>query len=66
VDLCDNICVNVQEKLRHNLGKLPTNVITQPRFFLLILMLYESNHVNRCLDVEHGRNHLITDQCGKL
>ena len=22
--------------------------------------------MNKCVDVEHGRNHLITDQCGIL
>ena len=25
-------------------------------------MWHDSNHVNRCPDVEHGRNHLITGQ----
>ena len=51
----------VQEKLLRNLGKVHIKVITQPGVFLPISMWYESNHVNRCPDVEHGRNHLITD-----
>jgi hypothetical protein len=38
VDLCDSICVIVQEKLLHNLGKVHIKVITQTRVFLLILM----------------------------
>ena len=59
VDLCDIICVNVQKKLCRNLGKVYIKVITQPRVFLPIPMWYDSNHVNRCPDVEHGRNHLI-------
>jgi hypothetical protein len=29
-------------------------------------MWYDPNHVNRCLDVEHGRNHLIIGQWCKL
>ena len=29
---------------------------------ILIYPLYEYNHVNRCDDVEHGRNHLIIDR----
>ena len=62
VDLCNNICVIVQEKLCHNLGKVHIRVITQPKVFLSIPMWYESSHVNRCLDVEHGINHLITSQ----
>jgi len=62
VDLCDSMCVNIQENLRRNLGKVRIRVITQPRVFLPISMQYESNHVNRCPDVEHGRNHLITSQ----
>ena len=49
----------------HSLGKVDIRVNTQPRVFLLILMRYESNHVNICSDVEHGRNHLITGQWGK-
>ena len=52
----------VQEKFLRNLGKAYIKVITQPRVFIPILIWYESNHVNRCLDVEHGRNHLITGQ----
>ena len=52
----------VQEKLLHSLGKVHIKVITRPRVFLPIPMWYKSNHVNRCLDVEHGRNHLITGQ----
>jgi hypothetical protein len=62
VDLCDSICVSVQEKLRRNVGKVHIRVITQPRVFLPISMYYEYYHVNRCPDVEHGRNHLITGQ----
>jgi hypothetical protein len=38
VDLCDNICVNVQKKLCHNLGKVHITVMTQWRVFLPILM----------------------------
>ena len=66
VDLCNSICVIVQEKLLRNLGKVHMKVITQPRVFLLIPMWYESNHANRCPDVEHGRNHLITGQWCEL
>ena len=62
VDLCNSICVIVQNKLHRNLGKAYIKVITQPRVFLPIPIWYESDHVNRCLDVEHGRNHLITVQ----
>jgi hypothetical protein len=52
----------VQEKLLRNLGKVYIKVITQPRVFLPIPLWYNSNHVNRCLDVEHGKSHLITGQ----
>ena len=52
----------VQWKFLRSLGKAYIKVITQPRVFLPILMWYDSNHVNRCPDVEHGRNHLITGQ----
>jgi hypothetical protein len=45
-----------------NLGKVDIRVNTQPKVFLPILIWYESNHVNRCFDVEHGRDHLITGQ----
>ena len=62
VDLCKSVCVIVQEKLLRNLGKVHIKVITQPRVFLPISMWYEYNHVKRCPDVEHGRNHLITSQ----
>jgi hypothetical protein len=62
VDLCNSICVIVQEKLHRNLGKVHIKVVTRPRVFLPIPTWYDSNHVNRCLDVEHGINHLITDQ----
>jgi hypothetical protein len=54
-----------EKKLRRNLGKVYIRVITQTKVFLPIPMQYESNHVNRCPNVEHGRNHLITSQCGK-
>ena len=62
VDLCDSICVNIQDKLHCNLGKVHIRVITQPRVFLPIPIWYESDHVNRCPDVEHGKNHLIIGQ----
>ena len=54
VDLCSSICGIVQEKLLRNLGKEYIKVVTQPRVFLPIPMWYESNHVNRCPNVEHG------------
>jgi len=38
VDLCDSICVIVQEKRFRNLGKVHIRVITQPRVFFPILM----------------------------
>jgi hypothetical protein len=44
------------------MGKAYIKVITQPKVFLPIPIRYESDHVNRCPDVEHGRNHLITSQ----
>jgi hypothetical protein len=33
VDLCNSICVNIQEKHCRNLGKVYIRVITQPRVF---------------------------------
>jgi hypothetical protein len=45
-----------------SLGEAYIKVITQPRVFLPIPTWYDSNHVNRCPDVEHGRNHFITGQ----
>ena len=34
------------------------------RVFISTTLQYESNHVNTCVEVEHGRNHLITGhQC---
>ena len=33
-----------------------------PRVFILFLRKYDSIHVNRCIEVEHGRNLLITSQ----
>jgi hypothetical protein len=38
---------------------------TQPKIFVSISMWYKSKDVNICFDVEHGRNHLITDHCGR-
>jgi hypothetical protein len=43
-----------------NLGKANDRVNAQPRVFVPTPMWYESIHVNRCFDVEHGRDHLIT------
>jgi hypothetical protein len=51
-----------KQKFLRNLGKACIEVVVQPRVFIPIPIWYESNHVNRCLDVEHGRNHLITGQ----
>jgi hypothetical protein len=62
VDLCNSICVICPIELLRNLGKAHIKVISQPRVFLPIPIWYESHHVNRCLDVEHGRYHLITGQ----
>jgi hypothetical protein len=73
VDLCDNIYINeivnmmfaleytaYSNDLQHSLGKSYNRVSTQPRVFILIPKQYDYIHMNRCLDVEHGRNHLIT------
>jgi hypothetical protein len=49
----------------HILGKENIRVNSQPRVFIPILMWYESIHVNRRFDVEHGREHLIIDHLGK-
>ena len=40
----------------------------KPRVFISILIQpkYESHHVNKWVVVEHGRNHLITNQRCKL
>ena len=55
------MCHSSKELLR-NLGKVYIKVITQPRVFLPIPLWYDSNHANRCLDVEHGISHLIIGQ----
>ena len=49
-----------------NLGKVDIRVNAQPKVFVPIPMWYESSHVNRWFDVEHGKNHLITENWGKL
>ena len=49
-------------ELLHNQGEADIKVMAQPRVIIPIPIWYESDHVNRCLDVEHGINHLITGQ----
>jgi hypothetical protein len=49
----------------HILGKVDIIVNAQLRVFIPILSWYKSSHVNTFLDVEHGRNHLITNNSGK-
>jgi hypothetical protein len=62
VDLCNSVCVICPIETPSQPRQSIYQMITQPRVFLPIPMWYDSNHVNRCLDVEHGRNHLITGQ----
>jgi len=78
VDLCDIIYISkissmmiilkyftFSNDIHHILRKAHNRVSPQPRVFVPILKWYEYySHVNKCLDVEHGRNHLITSHWG--
>jgi hypothetical protein len=62
VDLCNNVCDICPIEFLRNLGEAYIKVMAQPRVFIPIPTWYESDHVNGCFGVEHGRNHLITGQ----
>jgi hypothetical protein len=62
VDLCNNVCDICPIEFLRSLGGAYIKVMAQPRVFIPIPEWYESDHVNGCFDIEHGRNHLITGQ----
>jgi hypothetical protein len=47
----------------HKLIRLHRNLDKRmiSRVFNIVTQKYESNHVITCVEVEHGRNHLITN-----
>ena len=72
LELCDNIYIieisnmvvilesfTYSSDLHHIFGKAHKILSSQPRVFIMILKWYDSSHVNKWLDVEHGRDHLI-------
>jgi hypothetical protein len=74
VNLCDNIYINeianmmvilksttYSNDLQRSMGKTYNRVSAKPRAIILIPKQSDSIHLNRWLDVEQGRNDLITN-----
>ena len=57
-------CNDSYKILHRNLGK-EMNAQKTPGVFIMFSTKYDSIHANKCFEVEHGRNHLITCQWWK-